>query len=136
MSETTARWIEENTRTKSYKFVCSACGKVAYDTPICGDKHWATKRPCSLQYCPHCGAKMDLGPKKTPTDGEALKALKTLTEYCGCVSCGDCKIKKIVHCDYDKEWSEEMMAIPMYWDSELLKKLEKEEANANVECAE
>lgn len=72
---------------------------------------------------------------RLPTDGEALKALKTLSKYCGFVSCVDCKIKKIVHCDHDKEWSEGLMAIPMYWDSKLLKKLEKEEANANVECA-
>ena len=51
-------WIAENTRPKSFKWICSECGSTAYDMPMCSKKHY--KKMCMLQYCPHCGVKMDL----------------------------------------------------------------------------
>lgn len=54
-----AHWIAENIRTKSVMWVCSECGKVAHDSPCGSQKHQVSKKPCSLQYCPHCGVKMD-----------------------------------------------------------------------------
>ena len=49
-------WAAENSRPKSYKFICSVCGGTAYDRPDTKSK--APKR-CSLKYCPHCGAIME-----------------------------------------------------------------------------
>ena len=44
------RWIKENIRAKSYLRLCTACRKISY---FCGTG-------CSYNYCPNCGAKMDL----------------------------------------------------------------------------
>ena len=49
-------WIDENRRTRSSKFVCSACKRTCYDIQPTRDKAW-TKR-CRYNYCPNCGAKM------------------------------------------------------------------------------
>ncbi len=49
-------WIEENKRPKSYMWVCSECGRTAYDMPMYQKKRYV--KICSLAYCPHCGAKM------------------------------------------------------------------------------
>lgn len=49
-------WIEENKRPKSYMWVCSECGRIAYDMPMYSKKRYV--KICSLAYCPHCGAKM------------------------------------------------------------------------------
>lgn len=49
-------WIEENIRPKSYMWVCSECGRTAYDMPMYSKKRYV--KICSLAYCPHCGAKM------------------------------------------------------------------------------
>lgn len=43
------QWERDNTRIKSYRRLCTACGKVAYH---CGEN-------CDYAYCPNCGAKMD-----------------------------------------------------------------------------
>ena len=51
-------WAAENSRPKSYKYICSACGGMAYDNPDTKSK--APKR-CGLKFCPHCGAIMDGG---------------------------------------------------------------------------
>lgn len=48
-------WKAENSRPKSYKYICSACGGTAYECPA--PKSKAPKR-CSLKFCPHCGADM------------------------------------------------------------------------------
>lgn len=45
------RWIKENSRKKSYLWICSNCRKIAY---FCGGDG-----KCAYQYCPHCGAIMD-----------------------------------------------------------------------------
>ena len=50
------QWIEENKRPKSYMWVCSECGRTAYDMPMYSKKRYV--KICSLAYCPHCGAKM------------------------------------------------------------------------------
>lgn len=52
------RWIAENKRIKSTMYICSACSKIAYDTP-CGSAKHISKKQCKLRYCPHCGTKMD-----------------------------------------------------------------------------
>ena len=49
-------WIEENIRPKSYMWVCSECGRTAYDMPMYSKKRYV--KICSLAYCPHCGVKM------------------------------------------------------------------------------
>ena len=59
-------WIDENRRTRSSKFVCSACKRTCYDIQPTRDKAW-TKR-CRYNYCPNCGAKM-----KTVTDCHTLE---------------------------------------------------------------
>lgn len=50
-------WKEENRRPKSSKFICSACGELAYYIQPNRDATW--KKGCLLKYCPNCGAKMD-----------------------------------------------------------------------------
>ena len=58
MEKPKPHWIEENPRTKSFMWVCSECGRVAYDSPCGSKKYQVTKKQCSLAYCPHCGVKM------------------------------------------------------------------------------
>ena len=53
-----AHWIAENQRPKSYKWICSECGQIVYDRPICAKRHTATKPLCSYKFCPYCGVKM------------------------------------------------------------------------------
>ena len=43
------RWLNANSRPKTYERICTACGGGAY---FCGIG-------CSYKYCPNCGAKMD-----------------------------------------------------------------------------
>ena len=43
------RWMDANSRAKTYQRRCTACGGIAY---FCGIG-------CSYNYCPNCGAKMD-----------------------------------------------------------------------------
>ncbi len=50
-------WIPENSRAKSFIFICSECGRIAYDMPMTRSN---TKKVCRLQYCPHCGTKMEM----------------------------------------------------------------------------
>ena len=52
------KWKAENTRPKSPMFVCSLCGKKAYDRPYGSAKH-VNKKACKLKYCPNCGARME-----------------------------------------------------------------------------
>ena len=52
------KWKSENTRPKSPMFVCSLCGKKAYDRPYGLAKHM-NKKACKLKYCPNCGARME-----------------------------------------------------------------------------
>lgn len=54
------KWISENDRPKSVMFVCSECGNIAHDRPLGSAKFYKIKK-CNLEYCPHCGAKMDGG---------------------------------------------------------------------------
>ena len=42
------RWMNANSRPKTYERTCTACGGLAY---FCGIG-------CSYKYCPNCGAKM------------------------------------------------------------------------------
>jgi hypothetical protein len=49
-------WIDENRRTRSSKFVCSACKRTCYDIQPTRNKAW-TKR-CRYNYCPNRGARM------------------------------------------------------------------------------
>ena len=53
-----AHWIEENTRPKSFKWICSECGSTVYGMPMCNKKNY--KKMCLYQYCPYCGVRMDL----------------------------------------------------------------------------
>ena len=51
------RWLDDNRRPKSSRFVCSVCGEVAYYP----QNHRSDKpRACGYPYCPNCGARMDL----------------------------------------------------------------------------
>lgn len=43
-----AKWKKENSRPKSYLYVCSNCGKIAY---FSGTK-------CGYNFCPNCGRDM------------------------------------------------------------------------------
>lgn len=50
------RWLDDNRRPKSSRFVCSVCGEVAYYP----QNHRSDKpRACGYPYCPNCGALMD-----------------------------------------------------------------------------
>lgn len=49
------RWIVDY--LKEYIFECSVCGKTTNITVV------------DYQYCPYCGAKMQLGSKKNETQG-------------------------------------------------------------------
>ena len=50
-------WVEENKRTSSSKFICSACGELAYYVQPNRDRNW--KKCCPYKFCPNCNAKMD-----------------------------------------------------------------------------
>ena len=50
-------WIPENRRPKSFKYICSGCGNVAYDPNSQKSSRFAGKKYCSLRYCPNCGKK-------------------------------------------------------------------------------
>lgn len=49
-------WVEENKRTNSSKFICSACGELAYYVQPNRDRTW--KKCCPYKYCSNCNAKM------------------------------------------------------------------------------
>ena len=49
-------WMEEINRTRSYKFVCSACYKTAYDPQPTRSVGWVKR--CRYAFCPNCGAVM------------------------------------------------------------------------------
>lgn len=49
-------WKEENRLRRSGKFLCSACGGLAYYVQPTRDKEW--KKCCPYKYCPNCGAYM------------------------------------------------------------------------------
>lgn len=54
-----AFWKRENDRPCSTVFVCSECGKKAYDmTGGCSHKQLHNKRKCTLVFCPNCGSRM------------------------------------------------------------------------------
>ncbi len=48
------RWMNANSRPKTYERRCTACGGRAY---FCGME-------CSYKYCPNCGCRMDRGNDK------------------------------------------------------------------------
>jgi ribosomal protein L33 len=50
-------WMEDNKLRNSSKFICSACGELAYYVQHNRDKTWAKK--CPYKYCPNCNARMD-----------------------------------------------------------------------------
>ena len=52
------KWIEENRRPRSSRFVCSECHRTAYDPQPTRDKAW--RKRCRYAYCPNCGAKMEV----------------------------------------------------------------------------
>ena len=52
-------WLEEINRTRSYKFVCSACCKTAYDPQPTRVVGWVKR--CRYAFCPNCGAVMKVG---------------------------------------------------------------------------
>lgn len=47
-------WNEENARQYSTKWICSECREISYTA-----QHRGAEKQCTLNYCPHCGAKMD-----------------------------------------------------------------------------
>lgn len=49
-------WVEENKLPNSSKFICSACGELAYYVQPNRDRTW--KKCCPYKICPNCGAKM------------------------------------------------------------------------------
>ena len=49
-------WVEENKLHNSSKFICSACGELAYYVQRNRDKTW--KKRCPYKFCPNCNAKM------------------------------------------------------------------------------
>lgn len=52
------KWMEENTRSASYIFKCSCCGKNAYFVHGKGRGRNCENRYCGYDYCPNCGADM------------------------------------------------------------------------------
>lgn len=52
-------WTAENSRPKSFVFVCSLCKAKAYDRPY-GSAKRISQKVCKLAYCPNCGAKMEV----------------------------------------------------------------------------
>ena len=52
-------WTAENSRPKSFMFVCSLCKGKAYDKPYGSAKN-ISQKVCKLAYCPNCGAKMEV----------------------------------------------------------------------------
>ena len=60
-----AVWYADNTRPKSYKFICSACMKTAYAVPRTKRiKGVGDVKRCYYRYCPNCGTKMLLDTEK------------------------------------------------------------------------
>ena len=53
------KWIRPKTTPKSYKWICSECGQIAYSVPRCRGKE--DNYECEYKYCPNCGAKKDNG---------------------------------------------------------------------------
>ena len=51
-------WGEENTRPKSQIFICSECGGKAYFPQAF--RRIKPRKECRYQYCPNCGAKMEV----------------------------------------------------------------------------
>lgn len=52
------KWMGENTRSASYIFKCSCCGKNAYFVHGKGRGRNCENRYCGYDYCPNCGADM------------------------------------------------------------------------------
>ena len=53
-------WIPANDNSvKSFKWICSECGKPAYDYPE-GSRRNRKSKSCNLKYCPNCGVKMEV----------------------------------------------------------------------------
>lgn len=59
-------WKEENKRRKSYKFICSECGGVAYSPQP--NKKIPYNKACAYKYCPHCGANMERSKNDSRTE--------------------------------------------------------------------
>ncbi len=57
------RWIRpKNASKRSYKYICSACGEMAYCPPA-GNGFKVTKDTkepvCGYRFCPYCGLKAE-----------------------------------------------------------------------------
>lgn len=52
-----ARWIDDNHRPKSWQFICSECGEIAY-YPQGNHEKYPSGKKCGYKYCPNCGVKM------------------------------------------------------------------------------
>lgn len=52
------KWIPENSRERSFMFLCSSCGKKVYAKPQGAPKYGGVKK-CDYKYCPYCGEKAE-----------------------------------------------------------------------------
>lgn len=50
------KWVEAENRSKSMKFICSECAKIAYFPQPTRERKWT--KHCGYNYCPNCGAQM------------------------------------------------------------------------------
>ena len=57
-TETKGKWLDDNNRPMSERFICSKCNDIAYYPQF--HKKTGTIRKCLYVFCPNCGKPMEV----------------------------------------------------------------------------